>query len=89
MSIFCFIHETTTKKLFDFKNVYKYMSHYPTSFDKVSSLFIETSVYTRKSTKTYFQAIMLMNIKAYYLALVSAIQKDWKDEIINLAKTVL
>lgn len=31
---------------------------------------------------------MLMNIGSEYLALVSAIQKDWKDETTNLAETV-
>lgn len=30
-----------------------------------------------------------MNIESEYLALVSAIQKDWKDETTNLAETVL
>ncbi len=32
---------------------------------------------------------MLMNIGTKYLALVSAIQKDWKDETTNLAEAVL
>lgn len=37
----------------------------------------------------YFQATMLMNIGTEYSALVSAIQKDWKDETTNLAEAVL
>ena len=32
---------------------------------------------------------MLMNIGTDYSALVSAIQKDWKDKITNLAEAVL
>lgn len=32
---------------------------------------------------------MLMNIGANYLVLLSTIQKDWKDNNINLTKTVL
>lgn len=32
---------------------------------------------------------MLMNIGANYLVLVSAIQKNWKDETTNLAKARL
>lgn len=76
MSTSRFIHEATTNKLSDFKNMHEYMSHYQASFNKVSSLLTETSAYTRKSTKTYFQAIMLINIRAEYSALVSVIQKD-------------
>lgn len=30
-----------------------------------------------------------MNIRVDYSALISAIQKDWKDETTNLAKAVL
>ena len=89
MSTSRLIHDATTKKLSDFKNVHEYTSHYQASFDKVSSLLTETSAYIRKSTETYFQATMLMNIGADYSALVSAIQKDWKDETTNLAETVL
>lgn len=37
----------------------------------------------------YFQVMMLMNIRTKYLALVSAIQKDWKVETTNLIETVL
>ncbi len=37
----------------------------------------------------YFQATMLMNIGVEYSALVSLIQKDWKDENTNLAEVVL
>ena len=37
----------------------------------------------------YFQATMLMNIGTDYSALVSAIQKDWKDETTNLAEAIL
>lgn len=62
MSTSRIIHDNTTKKLSDFKNVHKYTSHYQASFDKVISLLMETSSYTRKSTEMYFQATMLMNI---------------------------
>ncbi len=37
----------------------------------------------------YFQATMLINIGTEYSALVSAIQKNWKDENTNLAEAVL
>lgn len=89
MSTSCFIYEATTKKLSDFKNIYKYTSHYQAFFAKVSSLLTKTSAYTRKNTKTYFQATILINIGADYSALVSTIQKDWKNKTTNLAETVL
>lgn len=37
----------------------------------------------------YFKAIMLINIRVDYSALISAIQKNWKNETTNLAKAVL
>ncbi len=89
MSTSRIIYDITTKKLSDFKNVHKYTSHYQASFDKVVNLLTETSFYTRKSTKMYFQATMLMNIGLEYSALVPSIQKDWKDENTNLAEAVL
>lgn len=89
MSTSRIIYEATTKKLSDFKNVHEYTSHYQAAFDKVVSLLTETSSYTRQSIEMYFQATMLMNIGADYSALVSAIQKDWKDETTNLAEAVL
>ncbi len=76
ISISQIIYDTTTKKLSDFKNLHKYTSHYQASFDKVVNFFIRTSSYTCKSTEIYFQAIMIMNIRVEYLALVSSIQKD-------------
>lgn len=88
MSTSRIIYEATTKKLSDFKNVHEYTSHYQASFDKVASLLNDNSSYTRKSTEMYFQATMLMNIGTDYSALVSAIQKDWKDENTNLAEAV-
>ena len=89
MSTSRIIYEATTKKLSDFKNVHEYTSHYQAAFDKVVSLLTETSSYTRQSIEMYFQATMLMNIGADYSALVSAIQKDWKNETTNLAEAVL
>ena len=89
MSTSRIIYEATTKKLFDFKNVHECTSHYQASFDKVVGLLTDTSSYTRQSTEMYFQATMLMNIGTEYLALVSAIQKDWKDEKTNLEEAVL
>ena len=89
MSTSRIMYEATTKKLSDFKNVHEYTSHYQAAFDKVVSLLTKTSSYTRQSTEMYFQATMLMNIGADYSALVSAIQKDWKDETTNLAEAVL
>lgn len=89
MSISRLIYEATTKKLSEFKDVHEYTSSYQAAFDKVVGLLTETSHYTRKSTEMYFQATMLMNIGSECSALVSAIQKDWKDETTNLAETVL
>lgn len=65
--------------------------HKPLSslFQKTRQHFIRTSFYTRKSSEIYFQATMLMNIGVEYLALVSSIQKDWKDENTNLAEVIL
>lgn len=83
------IYDATTKKLSDFKDVHEYTSSNQAAFDKVVGLLTETSHYTRQSTEMYFQATMLMNIGSEYSALVSAIQKDWKDETTNLAETVL
>ena len=89
MSTFQLIYEATTKRLSDFKNIHEYTSHYQAAFDKVVSLLIETFSYTQQSTEMYFQAKILINIRTEYLALASVIQKNWKDEIINQAKTVL
>lgn len=76
MSTSQIIYKTTTKKFFDFKNIYKYTSYYQAFFDKISSFLIEISFYMQQSTKMYFQAIMLMNIETNYLALVLVIEKD-------------
>ncbi len=90
MSTSQIIYDATTKKLSDFKNVHEYISHYQVSFDKVVNLLTGgNSSYTRKSTEMYFQATMFMNIGVEYLALVSSIQKDWKDENTNLAEAIL
>ncbi len=76
MSTSRLIHDATTKKLADFKDVHEYTSSYQAAFDKVVGLLTDSSHYTRKSTEMYFQATMLMNIGTEYSALVSAIQKD-------------
>ena len=89
MSTSRILYKATTKKLSDFKNVHEYTSRYQASFDKVVGLLTDTSPYTCQSTEMYFQATILMNIRTEYSAIVSAIQKDWKDENINLAEAVL
>ncbi len=89
MSTFRIIHEATIEKLSDFKNVHEYTSHYNASFDKVVGLLTDTSSSTCQSTKMYLQATILMNIGMKYSALVSAIQKDRKDENTNLAEAIL
>ncbi len=83
------VHETTTKKLSDFKDVHDFTSSYQAAFDKVANLLTETLYYTRQSIEMYFQATMLMNIGLEYSGLISAIQKDWKDDTINLAEAIL
>lgn len=47
------IHDTTTKKLTDFKDIQEYTSSYQVAFDKVVSLLTDTSHYTRKSIEIY------------------------------------
>lgn len=89
MSTSRIIYDVTTKKLSDFNNMHKYISHYQASFDKIVNLLIKTSSYICKSTEMYFQVIMLINIGVEYLALVSSIQKNWKDENTNLAEAIL
>lgn len=90
MSTSRIISEAISKKLSEFKDVQKYTSSYQAAFDKVAGLLVETSPYTRSSTESYFQAIMLMNIGSEYSTLVSAIQKEWKDaETTNLSEIVL
>ncbi len=89
MSTSRLIYDATTKKLADFKDVHEYTSSYQAAFDKVVGLLTDSSHYTRQSTEVYFQATMLMNIGTKYSALVSAIQKDWKDETTNLMEIVL
>ena len=69
--------------------MYEYTSHYQAFFDKIVNFLIRTSFYTCKSTKIYFQTTMLMNIRVKYLALVSSIQKNRKNENTNLAEIVL
>lgn len=73
MSISQIIYKTTTKKLFDFKNVHKYLSHYQALFDKVTGSLTNKSSYTRKSTEIYFQATILRNIGIDYSTLIFAI----------------
>ncbi len=82
------IHEATIKKLSNFKNVHEYTSQYQASFENIVGLLTDTSSYTRQSTEMYFQSTILMNIGTEYLALVSAIQKDWKDKNANLPEEV-
>lgn len=89
MSTSRLIHDATTKKLSDFKDVHESTSSYQAAFDKVVGLLADTPHYTRQSTEMYFQATMLMNIGTEYSALVSTIQTNWKDETTNLAETVL
>lgn len=89
MSTSWIIYNNTTKKLSNFKNVHDYTSHYQVPFDKVVSFLIEISSYTYKSTEMNIQATIFMNIRVKYSALVSIIQKDWKDENINLAEAIL
>lgn len=40
------IYKATIKKLSDFKNIYKYISHYQAAFNKIISLLTKTSFYT-------------------------------------------
>lgn len=89
ISTSCFIYETITKNLSNFKNVHKYMSHYQVSFNKFLSLLIKTSSYTKKSIQMYFQATIFMNIWISYLAIVSAIQKNLKNKTPNMVEVVL
>lgn len=90
MSTSRIIYEATTCKLSDFKNVIDYTGSYQATFNKITSLLADSSPYTRASTETYLQAIMLMNIGSKYPTLVSSIQKEWKTaETTNLAKTFL
>lgn len=89
MSTSQIIHDTTIKKLSDFKNIHKYTSYYQASFNKVHSYLTEISSYTCKSTTIHFQATMLINIGIEYLVLVLSIQKDWKDKNTNLAEVNL
>ncbi len=89
MSTSCLIYDAMTKKLADFKNIHKYTSSYQATFDKIIGLLTDSSHYTRQSTEMYFQATMLINIRTEYSALISAIQKNWKDEMTNLTETVL
>lgn len=89
MRISRLIYKATTNKLLDFKDLHKYTSSYQVAFDKVVGLLIEKSYYTRKYTKIYFQAIMLINIGSKYLALISTIQKNWKNKTSNVVEVVL
>lgn len=89
MSISCLIYKATTKKLLDFKDVHKYTNSYQGTFDKVVDLLTEKFHYTWKNTEIYFQATMLINIGSKYLVLMSAIQKDQKDETTNFTEAVL
>ena len=89
MSTSRLIHKATTKKLLDFKDIHKFTNSYQTAFDKVANLLTETTYYTWQSIEIYFQATILINIGPEYSGLVSAIQKDWKDETTNLAEAIL
>lgn len=88
MSTSRIIHNAITNKLFEFKNVYKYASHYQAFFEKVLILFIETFFYTCKNTMIYFQAIISINIGMKYSALVSTIKKDSKDKNRKLTEPI-
>lgn len=87
MSISRLIHKVITKKILEFKDIHKYTNSYQVAFDKVIGLFTKNSHYNWKSTKMYFQVIMLIGPK--YLAFVSAIQKNQKDDTTNLVEVVL
>lgn len=76
-------------KLLDFKNIHKYISSYQAAFEKIVGFLTKKSHHIRKSTEMYFQAIILRNIGPKYLALVSAIEKDWEDETTKLVEAVL
>ncbi len=76
MSTSRLIHEATTKKLSDFKDVHNFTSSYQAAFDKKANFLTEISHYTRQSIEMYFQATMLMNIGPEYFGLISAIQKN-------------
>lgn len=83
------IYNTISKKLADFKEVHQYTSSDQAAYDKIIGLLTNSSHYTWKIIKMYFQATMLINIRTKYSALVSAIQKNRKDETINLTESVL
>lgn len=90
MSTSKIIYETTTRKLSDFNNLTNYINSYQAAFDKITSLFADSLLYTWASTKTYLQVTMLMNIESKYFTLISSIQKEWKiTETTNLAETIL
>lgn len=80
MSTSHLMYNAITKKLADFKDVYKYTTGYQAAFDNVVGFLTDSSHYIHKSTKMHFQTTMLMNIGTKYLALRSAIQKNWKDK---------
>lgn len=73
MSTSQIINEATTKKLFNFKNVYEFTSHYQASFGKVIGPLTNKSSYICKSTEMYFQVTILMTMGTDYSALVLAI----------------
>ena len=47
MRISYFIYNATTKKLLDFKNVYKYINNYQVTFNKIVNLLIKIFYYIR------------------------------------------
>lgn len=76
INTFRLIYKAITKQLSDVKDIHEFTSNYQVAFNKVIDLLTATFHNSWKSTKMYFQAIILMNIEPKYSGLVSVIQKD-------------
>ena len=81
--------DTCVVKLLDYNNVINYTNYYQIAFDKLLSFLNIKSWISKKTIKMTLQKNLLRYLKKNYIALVLAIEINWKDKITDLANTIL
>ena len=91
MSITRIFLDAYNVKLSDCKDIVNYISRYQIVIDKILSLINGNGDFwiSRKTIEITLQRNFLRHRGKDYLALVSAIETTWKEEIIDLGDTIL
>ncbi len=77
-------------KLSDYRNIIDYTSRYQIAYNKILSLIGENLTWILKKTvELILQGNLLKHLGKDYLALVTTIKTEWKEETTNLSDTVL